>query len=84
MILVSRDTIDRMETQYPGITVQIYFYEKNQLPVCPECRRRDTAKVHVGYVGRSLNIARATSRFHLRANRKVENYYCNRCQVYFD
>lgn len=84
MILVSRDTIDRMEKRYPGITAQIYFYEKNQSPRCPECLIRDTAVVNVGFVGRSINIAMATSKYHLRANRKVGNYYCNRCQVYFD
>ncbi len=84
MIKVTREIIDRMEKQYPGITAQIYYYEKNQLPGCPECGQGDTAVVQVGLTGRSINIAMATSKFHLRPNGKVGNYYCTQCQVYFD
>jgi hypothetical protein len=74
-----------MERDYPGITAQIHRYDCCDLPTCPNCCSNDTAAVHVGLVGRSMNIAFATTKFRLLANGpKPGAYYCNQCGRYFD
>lgn len=83
MIKVSPETILRMESQHPGITEQIEDFELMALPTCPKCCSQDTAAVNVGIIGRTINLAAATTKFHLRANGKPDDFYCNACKRYF-
>jgi len=72
-----------MESQHPGITEQIEDFELMALPICPKCLSGDTAAVNVGVVGRTIDLAAVTTKFHLRANGKPGEYYCNACRSYF-
>lgn len=55
-----------------------------KLPSCVVCGSKNTAEVHCGLVGASIYLASRTKKFHLRANGKPAQYYCNECQQYFD
>lgn len=83
MIKVSPETILQMESQYPGITEQINSFENKVVPACPNCGAEDTAAVNVGVIGRTTLLAVATTKFHLRANGKPGDFYCNNCRSYF-
>ncbi len=83
MIKIPPEKISQMESMYPGITEQIEYFEKKTLPACPDCGSEDTAIVNVGTIGRTICITGATTKFHLRANDRQGDYYCNACQQYF-
>ena len=68
MIKIPPEKISQIESMYPGITEQIEYFEKMTLPACPDCGSEDTAIVNVGTIGRTICIAGATTKFHLRAN----------------
>lgn len=80
---VSPETILQMESKQKGITAQIEFYEKMVLPACPTCGSKDTATVNVGIIGRTISLSAATTKFHLRANGKPGDFYCNNCTSYY-
>ena len=76
--------MDRMECGYPGIKAEILAFEAAETPPCKFCASADTAKVQCGLVGRSMNIATATSKFKLLPNApKDGKFYCNRCDKFF-
>lgn len=84
MLKVSEKSLDQMEAQYPGIKKQILRFENTELPPCSHCGSDDTANVQVGIIGRTINIAGATSKFTLIPNGpKPGKYYCNSCKKYF-
>lgn len=84
MIKVSQSTILQMEALYPGITEQINHFESEALSDCPHCTSRDTARVQVGVIGRTIHLSTATSKFHLIPNRNGElEFFCNHCRRYF-
>ena len=84
MIRKTEDEMKQLESQYPGITEQIWRFENMDLPACPECGSADTASVQVGGIGRTINIGAATTRFHLMLNRNDKGiYFCNVCRKQF-
>ena len=85
MLKVDKETLDRMETGYPGIVETILEFEQAPLPACSRCRSEDTADVQCGIVGRTINIAAATTKFKLIANGpKPGNHFCNTCNELFN
>jgi len=85
MLKVDQKTLDRMESQYKGIVEIILRYEEDELPPCPRCKSEDTAYVSVGIVGRSINLAAATTKIKLIPNGpKRGKYFCNSCEKYFN
>ncbi len=85
MIKLSPESLEKLESQYPGILDSIRQQEVTPLPSCPHCFSEDTATVGVGCVGPSLALASATTRYRLIPNGpKPGSYYCNTCSRYFD
>lgn len=79
----SLERLIEMEDEQPGIIEHIMYYEDMELPPCPKCGSGNTAVVNVGIVRRTLYLAAATRKFHLRANGRPGDYYCNVCKSYF-
>jgi hypothetical protein len=73
-----------LENRYPGITESILRFERAELPACPRCGSQDTANVQVGLIGRTIDIAAATTKFKLIPNGpKPGAYFCNACGEFF-
>ncbi len=84
MLNIDEDNLKRLEKQYPGIVKTILHFEHATLPTCSRCGSEDTADVQCGIVGRTINIAAATTKFKLVPNGpKPGNYFCNACNEYF-
>ena len=84
MLKIPRQYIVGKEKDYPGIIKQLDEIEKRSLPNCFLCGSDDTAVVSVGVIGRTILLAGASTKFHLRPNGKPGEFYCNTCQKYFD
>jgi TPR repeat protein len=84
MITCDQKTLDRMEDKYPGILKSVRYFEEAVLPACCYCGSEDTASVQCGVIGRTTNIAAATTKFKLIANGpKTGKYFCNTCEKFF-
>jgi hypothetical protein len=83
MLKVSKDRLAALEARYPGIGDTIAGLENGDLPSCPSCHSSDTASVQVGIVGRSIELAAATTKVKLVANNPPERMFCNACNTYF-
>lgn len=84
MLKVSERWLADAEKQYPGIRETVAYYEAQTVPDCGYCGSSDTAKVSAGLVGRSVTVAAATTRIHLRPNGpNPAPLYCNACGRYF-
>lgn len=85
MLRIDAHALDRLERAYPGIVQTIRYFEAARLPGCSRCRSQDTASVQCGIIGRSINLAGATSKVKLIANGpKPGKYFCNACNEFFD
>lgn len=84
MLKVGEDSLERMEPLYPGIRESVAYYESLYLPRCATCASEDTAKVSTGLMGRSIQVASATTKMHFRPNGHPADYFCNTCGQYFD
>lgn len=84
MLKIPRENMVRKEKDYPGITRQLDEIENRPLPNCFRCGSEDTAVTNVGLVGRTILLASASTKFHLRPNGKPGEFYCNTCKQYFD
>jgi len=85
MLKINKETLDHIEKQYPGIGESIFAFEKATLPVCSGCGSEDTADVQCGIIGRTINIAAATTKFKLIPNgSKPGKYFCNTCNEFFN
>lgn len=85
MIRKTEEEFKQSESQYPGITEQIWRFEQADLPACPVCGSMDSASVQVGVMGRTINIGAATTKIHLIPNANGKGiYYCNNCKRQFD
>ena len=81
---IDKATIEKLERRYPGISETIEHYERAPIPPCPSCKSDDTAKVSMGVVGRSVNVAGATTKMKLLSNGPAPGtYFCNRCEQFF-
>ena len=84
MLKVDEEWIDRVEAQYEGFREMVHRWDAMELPPCPFCGSSDTAKVSAGLVGRSINLAGATTKIRLLPNGHPADYYCNQCESYFN
>jgi len=85
MLKVDKQTLDHMESDYPGIRKTILYFENAKLPACPNCRSKNTADVQVGIIGRTISIAGATTKFKLIPNGpKPGDYFCHACNKFFN
>ncbi len=85
MLKINKQTLDHIERQYPGNRETILYFEEAKLPACLRCRSEDTADVQCGIIGRTINIAAATTKFKLIANGpKPGRYFCNACKEFFN
>jgi len=85
MLKIDKQTLDHIEIQYRGIRETILQFEEAKLPACRRCRSEDTADVQCGIIGRTINIAAATTKFKLFANGpKPGRYFCNACNEFFN
>ena len=85
MLKVDRATLEKMESQHPGLGKTIVAFEDARLPACALCRSGDTANVQCGVIGRTIYLATATSKFKLIANGpKPGQYFCNKCGAFFN
>jgi hypothetical protein len=85
MLKVDKETLGRMESNYSGIVESILRFEEIELPSCPHCGSNNTAQVQCGVIGRTINIAAATTKFKLIPNEpKPGNYFCNACKGFFN
>lgn len=78
-------SLSTIESQYPGITEQYDRYEAEELPPCSHCGSKDTARVHVGIIGRTILLA-GSRKFKLVPNGsdRKGKYFCNDCKKFFD
>ena len=84
MIRKTEDELTQLESQYPGISEQIWRFEQMDLPACPVCGALHTASVQVGVIARTINIGAATTKIHLMLNANDEGiFYCNVCRKQF-
>ena len=84
MIRIIDEEIKKLESQYPGITEQIWCFEQSDLPACPVCGSSDTASVQVGIIGRTIAIGSATTKVHLMGNVNDRGiHFCNVCRQQF-
>lgn len=84
MLKVPEAEVARLAEQYPGILDAIDAAERAVVPPCPSCGAKDGARVHVGIVGRSLALARATTKVKLLGTGPAPGaYFCNACQRYY-
>ena len=85
MLRFAKEELDQLELMYPGIVKTILWFEEAKLQACPHCRSENTATVNCGVVGRTINIAGATTRFKLIPNGpKPGEYFCNACEKFFN
>ena len=85
MLKIDKETLEQLENKYPGIGESINACEEKTLPVCALCRTENTASVGCGIVGRTINLAAATTKFKLIANGPIPGkYYCNACNEFFN
>ncbi len=85
MLKVDNETLKRMEENYPGILESILQFENAEFPSCPMCKSTNTADVQVGIIGRTINIAGATTKVKLIPNGPIPGpYYCQDCKKYFN
>ena len=85
MLKIDEKTIVHVERQYPGFKEILLRLENAILPACSHCGSANTAKVQVGCVGITHNLAAATTKFKLMANGpKPAKFFCNTCDEFFD
>jgi hypothetical protein len=84
VLTIDQSQLERLEEKYPGIGEQIRYFEDATYPACSRCGSEDTASVQCGIIGRTINIAAATTKFKLIPNGPAPGkYYCNSCNEFF-
>lgn len=84
MLKITEEELKRLDGVYPGFAEMARRFDAADTPACPACGSEDTAEVHVGVVGRTINLAAATSKFKLTANGpKPGEWWCNECECYY-
>lgn len=83
MIKIDKQRLDKAEEQNLGFIDMMMAYENADIPACPFCSSRNTARVCVGLVSMSMLLAASTTKVHLRANGKPGEYFCNCCKKYY-
>ncbi|MDZ4851488.1 MAG: hypothetical protein SGI77_19535 [Pirellulaceae bacterium] len=84
MLKIDDRTLASLEEQYPGIRESIRKFDAADLPDCAPCGSDRTSRVLTGIIGRTINIAAATTKVKLIANGiGPGGYYCNACERFF-
>ena len=84
MLRFNERRLQETEALYPGILEQIMRFENATLPECPHCDSENTADVQIGIIGRTTQIAAATTKFTLIPNGpRPGRYYCQNCKQFF-
>ena len=84
ILKVTAAELESLERSYPGIREQILGFEEASVPACSCCGSSDTAEVQVGVIGRTINIAYATTRVKLIGSApKLGPYFCHVCDDFF-
>ena len=78
------DSIRELEEQYPGFRESLEAYESADLPPCPMCASTTTAKVITGLIGRTINLAAATTKVKLVPKGHPGDFHCEACDQFFD
>jgi hypothetical protein len=68
MLKLPPDRLAEIEADYPGFLKSLARFESLDLPPCDQCGSADTAAVQAGFVGRTIKLTQATSKFHLTPN----------------
>ena len=85
MLKIDKETQHWIEAKYPGIEASIRSREEVELPACSHCGSKNTASVACGVIGRTINIAAATTKFKLIPNGSgLGQYFCNTCDKFFN
>jgi len=85
VLKVTQADLNRFESEFPGIGMEISRFEKAILPACPRCDSSNTAIVAVGIVARTMTVAAATSKYQLVPDApRPGEFYCTDCRRYFD
>ena len=72
------------EGKCPGFIATVLRFDSRSLPPCWHCESTDTAAVQCGFVGFSMALAGASTKFHLLPNYNGEGiYFCNSCRRQF-
>ncbi len=83
-IKISKKELNRLEKEYPGIEEHIRRFEDSVIPACSHCGSNDTADVQCGVIGRTINIAAATTKFKLIPNGPAPGrHFCNAMRKVF-
>jgi len=84
MLKIDKESLAWMEAKYPGIGVSIRAREECVLPACTHCGAEDTASVGCGLIGRTINLAAATTKIKLIPNGTASGkHFCNTCDKFF-
>lgn len=84
MLKVDEQTLEHMEEGYPGIRETILRFDEAVLPTCSHCGSENTAEVQSGIIGRTINIAAATTKVKMvPIGTRRSEYYCNACKEFF-
>lgn len=83
MLKVNEEWILAAEEKDPGFRKTLDYYEALNLPPCPTCGSIQTAKVSTGLVGRSINLAAATTKIMLVPNGHPAGFHCGDCDHFF-
>jgi hypothetical protein len=85
MLKVDGKLLQEMESHFSGIVESIRCFDEARLPACPRCRSNNTADVLISSTGRMIYIAAATTKVKLIPNLpKPGNYFCNKCEKFFN
>lgn len=84
MITIDDATLAPLEKGYPRLCRSLAHFESLELPPGEHCGSIGTAVVQTGAIARTIHLAAATSKFHLKANGSTEgSLRCNHCRTYF-
>jgi len=78
------ESIRELEEQYPGFRESVDAHESADLPPCPTCGSTTTAGVITGLIGRTINLAAATTKVKLVPNGRPGGFHCEACDKFFD
>ena len=83
MKTMDNKSIRELEEQYPEFRESLDTYESADLPLCPVCGSTTTAQVITGLIGRTINLAAATTKVKLLPNGHPGDFHCEACDQFF-
>lgn len=84
MFTITEQHLKRLNGVHPGFAEIARRFDSAHTPACPDCVSDNTTAVHVGAVGRAIELAAATTRFKLLVSGpKPGEWWCNVCERYY-